>query len=992
MKNRLLSIIIAGALIFGGAAQSAAAAELVSGEMTAAGEVTMQVAGEAAMEGANAAAAEAADEAATEGANAVAAETANETATEELSMPATSEATTGTTSETAAEAANEPDAAIVTGFKETEEPEENLAQTEICDDGGFIEQRGEYGNTVLIQKLSDDSMFFHEVEEQADDGRTDSKATAEEKAFWESLDYDAAHAGALTGDQKKFYERMDTVLNQYLYDGAAAVAGGSGENTMYYTSKIEFGDLSSLSFPSAQDPGNANNVIYLAESFLFCHPQFFFVTTSFSGTDSYLRLAILPDFTDPAKRAAAGKEIMDNIAATMGSANDSSEASARQVHDALCARISYDTPASQAPAGQYSEWVAGNRMYEQSMASVFIGSYKKTVCAGYSQALCAMCNRAAISSFSITSSSHQWNKVKLGSYWYCVDATWDDGASVSHDYYLKSDSSPQFTNSSHTEMAYWSKLLEAGEYALYDYGEEKEPVPIVTDPKLTLNYSLSKGGVFSDGTSSRTDTLDCGETYMMPGSNGDFGPAPKRPGYKLSKWTAADGTSYALNKLYTNIYTEDKTLSFEPVWNARKYALSYSLDNGKKASGTPSSFTLTGNPYIPAPERKGSTFAGWLYPGNTDSPKLSLTAEDFAAMVTDATVDEKGKVTLKAVWTPDSTYTVNFLTNDGTGIYDEPVVYGINASVELPVLTENGMQFAGWAKKADATAAKYKQSSSTGKFTAKNITDAGKTVDLYAVWKDSWAYQVQFDPNGGVFADDAVTSIACAGKMYYEAPVPEREGYNFAGYALTSYASGAKFKVNTKTGKVMIRNASTYSADVTLYAVWKAKSYSVSYAMNGGKRGKGSVTKFKSTDNAVTVTAPTKKGASFAGWYLNGTLLEDGNADISLKVSKLLADGVLTGKSSIRLVAAWKPITYLVTFNACGGMIDSEPIVTMEFKYGVPYQAFTGAEVARDGYRFRGWAKKQNGPLDYKGGAKLKNLSSKEGGEVTLYAKWKAEN
>ncbi|HRT82700.1 MAG TPA: hypothetical protein P5127_06020, partial [Oscillospiraceae bacterium] len=80
------------------------------------------------------------------------------------------------------------------------------------------------------------------------------------------------------------------------------------------------------------------------------------------------------------------------------------------------------------------------------------------VCDGYSRAYIALLSRAGLDVIKISSESmnHAWNMVKLGSYWYHVDVTWDDPVfdpeynwynndydlegSVRHEYFLLSDS------------------------------------------------------------------------------------------------------------------------------------------------------------------------------------------------------------------------------------------------------------------------------------------------------------------------------------------------------------------------------------------------------------------------------------------------------------------------------------------------------------------------------------------------------------------------
>ena len=55
------------------------------------------------------------------------------------------------------------------------------------------------------------------------------------------------------------------------------------------------------------------------------------------------------------------------------------------------------------------------------------------VCQGYATAIYRLCKMAGVKSRVITSTNHAWNIVKLGDYYYNVDATWDDSSKYSYD-------------------------------------------------------------------------------------------------------------------------------------------------------------------------------------------------------------------------------------------------------------------------------------------------------------------------------------------------------------------------------------------------------------------------------------------------------------------------------------------------------------------------------------------------------------------------------
>ena len=79
-------------------------------------------------------------------------------------------------------------------------------------------------------------------------------------------------------------------------------------------------------------------------------------------------------------------------------------------------------------------------------------------------------------------------------------------------------------------------------------------------------------------------------------------------------------------------------------------------------------------------------------------------------------------------------YTVRFLANGGTGtMKKQSFAYGTAKKLRANAFKRPGYEFAGWAKsKANAEKGKvaYKDKKSV-----KNLTRAGGTVKLYAVWK-----------------------------------------------------------------------------------------------------------------------------------------------------------------------------------------------------------------------------------------------------------------
>lgn len=123
------------------------------------------------------------------------------------------------------------------------------------------------------------------------------------------------------------------------------------------------------------------------------------------------------------------------------------------------------------------------------------------------------------------------------------------------------------------------------------------------------------------------------------------------------------------------------------------------------------------------------------------------------------------------------------------------------------------------------------------------------TVPQISSWK------VSYNANGGSGAPGAQT------KWYGETlklstVKPTRTGYSFQGWSTAKdntveYASGANYTAN---------------ATVTLYAVWKAKTYKVTYNANGGSGAPAAQTKTYGVTLKLSTTKPTRTNYNFKGW------------------------------------------------------------------------------------------------------------------------------
>lgn len=177
------------------------------------------------------------------------------------------------------------------------------------------------------------------------------------------------------------------------------------------------------------------------------------------------------------------------------------------------------------------------------------------------------------------------------------------------------------------------------------------------------------------------------------------------------------------------------------------------------------------------------------------------------------------------------------------------------------------------------------------------------------------SYTVKYNANGGSGAPSSQTkwhgtSLTLSGTK------PTRSGYTFQGWATSS------------TGSVAYAASASYTANasVTLYAVWKAGTYTVSYNANGGSGAPSSQTKTYGVALTLSSTKPTRANYTFKGW---GT-------SASATTVAYAAGASYTSNASITLYAIWtlaytKPRVTNISVSRC----DSEGVESDEGTYAL---------------------------------------------------------
>lgn len=141
-------------------------------------------------------------------------------------------------------------------------------------------------------------------------------------------------------------------------------------------------------------------------------------------------------------------------------------------------------------------------------------------------------------------------------------------------------------------------------------------------------------------------------------------------------------------------------------------------------------------------------------------------------------------------------------------------------------------------------------------FNTDNGNSATKTVN-FSISVPAWtSYTVKYNANGGSGAPGNQTKWKDQ-TLKLSATKPTRTGHSFLGWSTSSTATSATYSA----GGNYTANAAT-----TLYAVWKANTYTVKYNANGGTGAPGNQTKTYGKTLTLSSTKPTRTNHNFKGW------------------------------------------------------------------------------------------------------------------------------
>lgn len=243
-------------------------------------------------------------------------------------------------------------------------------------------------------------------------------------------------------------------------------------------------------------------------------------------------------------------------------------------------------------------------------------------------------------------------------------------------------------------------------------------------------------------------------------------------------------------------------------------------------------------------------------------------------------------------------------------------------SVSIQTKIDSG---SGWSSSNQQKIATYthtipRETSDTKMYIGAKLVNVDRVGGEMVVW--DWvtiparpSYTVTYNANGGTGAPSNQTKYDYV-PLTLSTTKPTRTGYTFQGWSTANdstveYAAGASY---------------TADAAVTLYAVWKANTYSVKYDANGGTGAPSAQTKTYGVTLKLSSTKPTRPDHTFKGWGVSAS---------STTVS--YASGAnYTNNAAITLYAIWernyfKPRITNLSIARC----DSSGVSSEEGTYGL---------------------------------------------------------
>ncbi len=492
-----------------------------------------------------------------------------------------------------------------------------------------------------------------------------------------------------------------------------------------------------------------------------------------------------------------------------------------------------------------------------------------------------------------------------------------------------------------------------------------------TPNTYTASYNYAGG---TNGTSAPTSwTYDQAQAVS----------APTRAGYTFKGWTVTIGlnantakygstsspataissaTTLCVNGATGDVYFKNVTpndkgsVTFTANWQAKEYTITYQPQGGAVDPKTKAVTYQSTYGTLATPTRAGYTFAGWKLLPDEYQQVQYIEGAGGGYVLTDVT--PKGTGSIRLVAQPTGTDTnQSFWVARGSGSTDRAwTLFGLgsggryrfdyqgantdistswNATTQLTISVERGRLYVNNSDLFNYSAASYTAGGPL-MFMASYYGGAGNNLDNRSKMKFYGAVYWEGDTTVASF-------VPCYRKSDNKAGLYDVIGKKF-------YPGSDTLTCGSNVG--FIESSTTFDAggNVTLYANWTVKSYTVTYNAQGGSVSTSSAN-VALGNNYPTLPTPTRTGYTFLGWRI----LPEGYQQVEYIQANadahVLTDIVPLSSGSVRLVEMQTQIdsayqTYFVARGASGLQDHSYNLFMIGGKLRYDYNGTEGTNSA----------------------------------------------
>ena len=274
-------------------------------------------------------------------------------------------------------------------------------------------------------------------------------------------------------------------------------------------------------------------------------------------------------------------------------------------------------------------------------------------------------------------------------------------------------------------------------------------------------------------------------------------------------------------------------------------------------------------------------------------------------------------------------YTISFVTNCNDSIDSYQIQEG-SLIESLPVVSKRGYTFNSWDY------------------------DINNPVMSNTAITASWNinnYTITYHLNEGTNSNQNPSTYTVLDNVTFATPT--RRGYTFNGWYLED-----TFDNQTET------IALNTIGNIEFYAKWTIIEYTITYHLDSGTNYQSNPSTYTVLDN-VTFAAPTRRGYTFNGWYLEDTF---DNQIETIELNTI---------NNIEVYAKWTPTVYTITYHLNEGTNSNQNPSTYTL-----LDEITFATPTRRGYTFDGWY------LEDTFDNQIDSIALNTINNIEVYAKW----